>query len=94
MLDDRRVTPVHTLAGGQNYIASPKFVLFGHHFAAIAGAGPLIGLTLAALFMIGLVLVVAAAARRSVQTLNGVPVPAQSLTAQESLDKDVKIRCC
>jgi len=50
VLDDRRTTPAHTLADGQNYVASPKFVLFGHHFAAIAGAGPLIGPTLAAQF--------------------------------------------
>jgi carbon starvation protein len=50
VLDNKRVTPAHTCADGQNYVASPKFVLFGHHFAAIAGAGPLIGPTLAAQF--------------------------------------------
>src|SRR5271157_3713973 len=50
VLDDRRVTPAHTFADGQNYVASPKWVLFGHHFAAIAGAGPLVGPTLAAQF--------------------------------------------
>jgi carbon starvation protein len=49
-LDDRRATPGHTHADGNNYVASPKWVLFGHHFAAIAGAGPLIGPTLAAQF--------------------------------------------
>jgi carbon starvation protein len=49
-LDDRRTTPSHTYADGHNYVASPKWVLFGHHFAAIAGAGPLIGPTLAAQF--------------------------------------------
>src|SRR6266496_1915715 len=49
-LDDRRVTPAHTYADGHNYVASPKWVLFGHHFAAIAGAGPLVGPTLAAQF--------------------------------------------
>src|SRR6202167_4251700 len=49
-LDDRRTTPAHTYADGQNYVASPKWVLFGHHFAAIAGAGPLVGPTLAAQF--------------------------------------------
>jgi carbon starvation protein len=49
-LDDRRVTPAHTHADGHNYVASPKWVLFGHHFAAIAGAGPLVGPTLAAQF--------------------------------------------
>ncbi|WP_420236132.1 carbon starvation protein A [Telmatobacter bradus] len=49
-LDDRQITPAHKLADGRNYVASPKWVLFGHHFAAIAGAGPLIGPTLAAQF--------------------------------------------
>jgi carbon starvation protein len=50
VLNDKRATPAHTCADGQNYLASPKIVLFGHHFAAIAGAGPLIGPTLAAQF--------------------------------------------
>ena len=50
VLDDRRITPAHTCKDGQSYMASPKIVLFGHHFAAIAGAGPLIGPTLAAQF--------------------------------------------
>jgi carbon starvation protein len=50
VLDDRRQTPAHAFADGHNYVASPKWVLFGHHFAAIAGAGPLVGPTLAAQF--------------------------------------------
>lgn len=50
MLDDRRITPAHTYEDGNNYVPSPKWVLFGHHFAAIAGAGPLVGPTLAAQF--------------------------------------------
>jgi carbon starvation protein len=50
VLDDRRQTPAHSHADGHNYVASPKWVLFGHHFAAIAGAGPLVGPTLAAQF--------------------------------------------
>jgi carbon starvation protein len=50
VLDDRRVTPAHQFRDGRNFIASPKWVLFGHHFAAIAGAGPLVGPTLAAQF--------------------------------------------
>jgi carbon starvation protein len=50
VLDDRRITPSHLYADGHNYVASPKWVLFGHHFAAIAGAGPLVGPTLAAQF--------------------------------------------
>jgi carbon starvation protein len=49
-LDDRRTTPAHTFEDGHNYVPSPKLVLFGHHFAAIAGAGPLVGPTLAAQF--------------------------------------------
>jgi carbon starvation protein len=50
VLDDRRITPAHQYQDGHNYVPSPKWVLFGHHFAAIAGAGPLVGPTLAAQF--------------------------------------------
>jgi carbon starvation protein len=46
-LDDARVTPAHTMYDGQNYHPTGKWVLFGHHFAAISGAGPLIGPVLA-----------------------------------------------
>ena len=46
-LDDARVTPAVRLADGQNYHPTSKWVLFGHHFAAISGAGPLIGPVLA-----------------------------------------------
>ena len=49
-LDDRHVTPAHTQADGHNYHVTSKWVLFGHHFAAIAGPGPLIGPVLAAQF--------------------------------------------
>ena len=49
-LDDRRTTPAHAFEDGHNYVPSPRWVLFGHHFAAIAGAGPLVGPTLAAQF--------------------------------------------
>ncbi len=49
-LDDARQTPAHTDYDGQNYHPISKWVLFGHHFAAIAGAGPLIGPVLAAQF--------------------------------------------
>jgi carbon starvation protein len=49
-LDDTRVTPAHRLHDGQNYHATSKWVLFGHHFAAISGPGPLIGPVLAAQF--------------------------------------------
>lgn len=47
VLDDARPTPAHTLNDGQNYHPTNKWVLFGHHFAAISGAGPLIGPVLA-----------------------------------------------
>ncbi len=50
MLDDSRVTPAHTKYDGHNYYPTSKWVLFGHHFAAITGSGPLIGPTLAAQF--------------------------------------------
>src|SRR5271165_6148444 len=46
-LDDSRPTPAHTLYDGQNYDPTNRWVLFGHHFAAISGAGPLIGPVLA-----------------------------------------------
>src|SRR5262245_407453 len=49
-LDDSRVTPAHTNCDGQNYDPTNKWVLFGHHFAAISGAGPLIGPVLAIQF--------------------------------------------
>ncbi|MBI5646284.1 MAG: carbon starvation protein A [Ignavibacteriae bacterium] len=49
-LDDARTTPAHRFNDGQNYQPTNKWVLFGHHFAAIAGAGPLIGPVLAAQF--------------------------------------------
>src|SRR5215211_3289923 len=46
-LDDSRVTPAHQFNDGQNYHPTNKWLLFGHHFAAISGAGPLIGPVLA-----------------------------------------------
>jgi len=49
-LDDTRITPAHLLNDGQNYHPTNKWVLFGHHFAAISGAGPLVGPVLAAQF--------------------------------------------
>jgi carbon starvation protein len=48
--NDLRATPAHRLYDGQNYYPMSKWVLFGHHFAAIAGAGPLVGPVLAAQF--------------------------------------------
>ncbi|HEY8259293.1 MAG TPA: carbon starvation CstA family protein [Gemmatimonadales bacterium] len=49
-LNDRRATPAERLANGRDFVATPRWVLFGHHFAAIAGAGPLVGPVLAAQF--------------------------------------------
>ena len=49
-LDPARVTPAHTHNDGSNYHPTNRWVLFGHHFAAITGAGPLIGPVLAAQF--------------------------------------------
>jgi len=46
-LDDTRPTPAHQFNDGQNYMPTNRWVLFGHHFAAISGAGPLIGPILA-----------------------------------------------
>ena len=47
-LDDRRIPPSYAMRDGTNYHPTNKYVLFGHHFAAISGAGPLIGPVLAA----------------------------------------------
>ena len=49
-LNDQRVTPAMRLNDGVNFHPTNKYVLFGHHFAAIAGAGPLLGPVLAAQF--------------------------------------------
>src|SRR5438045_2787294 len=49
-LDDTRPVPSQTMYDGHNYYPTNKWVLFGHHFAAISGAGPLIGPVLAAQF--------------------------------------------
>jgi carbon starvation protein len=49
-LQDDRETPAVIMADGHDYVKTNKFVLFGHHFAAIAAAGPLLGPVLAAQF--------------------------------------------
>lgn len=49
-LDDQRITPAHRLRDDKNFQPTHRLVLFGHHFAAIAGAGPLLGPVLAAQF--------------------------------------------
>ena len=50
MLDDSRPTPAHTKYDGSNFYPTSRWVLFGHHFAAITGSGPLVGPMLAAQF--------------------------------------------
>lgn len=50
MIDETRATPAERLDNGRDFIPTNKWVAFGHHFAAIAGPGPLIGPTLAAQF--------------------------------------------
>jgi carbon starvation protein len=50
VINDTNVTPANRLYDGQNYYPMNKLVLFGHHFAAIAGAGPLVGPVLAVQF--------------------------------------------
>jgi carbon starvation protein len=49
-LDPARVTPAHRLRDGKDYVPTNRWVVFGHHFAAIAGPGPLVGPILAAQF--------------------------------------------
>ena len=49
-LNDRRATPAERLTNGRDFVPTARWVLFGHHFAAIAGAGPLVGPVLAAQF--------------------------------------------
>src|SRR6476660_7525039 len=49
-LDDKRATPAERLENGRDFVRTNKWVVFGHHFAAIAGPGPLVGPVLAAQF--------------------------------------------
>ncbi len=49
-LDERRPTPAVRLQDGQDFVPTNRWIVFGHHFAAIAGPGPLVGPTLAAQF--------------------------------------------
>jgi len=48
MVDPNRPTPAHEFHDGKDYVPTNRYVLFGHHFAAISGAGPLLGPVLAA----------------------------------------------
>ena len=49
-LDANRATPAELLNDGRDYVPTNRWIVFGHHFAAIAGPGPLVGPTLAAQF--------------------------------------------
>src|SRR5690348_10373886 len=49
-LDANRATPAELLSGGRDYVPTNRWIVVGHHFAAIAGPGPLVGPTLAAQF--------------------------------------------
>ena len=49
-LDPTRATPAERLANGRDFVPTSRWVLYGHHFSAISGAGPLVGPTLAAQF--------------------------------------------
>ena len=49
-IDDRRAPAAVTRNDGKDFVPTPKWVVFGHHFAAIAGPGPLVGPVLAAQF--------------------------------------------
>jgi len=49
-IDGRRLTPAKKINDGKDFVPTNKWIVFGHHFAAIAGPGPLIGPTLAAQF--------------------------------------------
>src|SRR3954469_10039210 len=49
-VDERRATPATRLNNGRDFVPTHRWIVFGHHFAAIAGPGPLIGPTLAAQF--------------------------------------------
>ena len=49
-VDETRATPAERLDNGRDFVPTPRWIVFGHHFAAIAGPGPLVGPTLAAQF--------------------------------------------
>ncbi|MFA6164776.1 MAG: carbon starvation CstA family protein, partial [Methylobacter sp.] len=49
-VDETRATPAERLDNGRDFVPTNKWIVFGHHFAAIAGPGPLVGPTLAAQF--------------------------------------------
>jgi carbon starvation protein len=52
-LDDSEPTPAHTLRDGRDFVPAPPLVVFGHHFASIAGLGPLLGPAIAVILGLG-----------------------------------------
>ena len=54
LLDDRRATPCVVHDDGKDFVKTNKWIVFGHHFAAISGPGPLVGPVLAAQFGYGI----------------------------------------
>ena len=50
MLNDRRATPCEVRDDGRDFVKTNRWIVFGHHFAAISGPGPLVGPVLAAQF--------------------------------------------
>lgn len=106
-LNNRRVTPAVRLDDGVNYHPTNKTVLFGHHFAAIAGAGPLLGPVLAAQFgfLPGFLwLVIGAVLAGAVQDFvilvasmrrNGRSLPkSRMMSSERSLERPRLSRCC
>lgn len=49
-LDDKRITPAHTMEDGVDYVPTNKWVVWGHHFTSIAGTGPIVGPSLAVIW--------------------------------------------
>ena len=49
-LDPARATPAHTEADGRDFVATPRAVVFGHHFTSIAGTGPIVGPAIAVMW--------------------------------------------
>src|SRR5690554_6285213 len=49
-LDDKNVTPAHTMQDGVDYVPTNKYVLWGHHFTSVAGAAPIVGPAIAVIW--------------------------------------------
>ena len=82
-LDPTRATPAVINNDGLNYVPTNRYVLFGHHFAAIAGAGPLVGPVLAAQmgYLPGTLWLLAGVVLAGLGTIGGVLIEAEKLGA-------------